>query len=102
MCLKSYLKTYLDYYGLDPCHYLSSPGLSWHAMLKMSATKLDLTSDIDMHLLIEKGMRDGISYIFKRYSEANSKCMKYYGISEESKFIMCLDANSLYGWAMSQ
>ena len=71
-------------------------------MFKISAIKLDLTSDIDMHLFIEKGMRGDISYIFKRYSEANSKYMNYYGISEESKFIMCLDANSLYGWAMSQ
>ena len=37
-----FIKTCLDYYGLDPCHYFSSPGLSWDAMLKMTETELDL------------------------------------------------------------
>ena len=55
-----------------------------------------------MQLFIEKGMRGGISYISKRYSKANNKYMKCYDSSEESKFVMCLDANSFYGWAMSQ
>ena len=66
-------------------------------MLKMIGIKLDLISDIDMHLLIEIGMRGGISYISKRYSKANDKYMKCYDSSEESKFIMYLDANNLYG-----
>ena len=92
----------MDYYGLDPCHYFSSPGLIWDAMLKMTGIKLDLISDIDIHLFIEKGMRGGISYISKRYSKVNNKYMKCYDSSEESKFIMHLDANNLYGWAMSQ
>ena len=55
-----------------------------------------------MQLFIEQGMRGGISYISKRYSKANKKYMKYYDSSEENKFIMYLDANNLYGWAMSQ
>ena len=55
-----------------------------------------------MHLFIEKGMRGGISYISKRYSKANDKYMKCHDSSEESKFIMYLDANNLYGWAMNQ
>ena len=55
-----------------------------------------------MHLFIEKGMRGDISYISKRYSKANNKYMKCYDSSKESKFIMYLDANNLYGWAMSQ
>ena len=100
--LQKFIKTCLDYYGLDTCHYFSSPGLSSDAMLKMTGTKLDLISDIDMHLFIEKGMRGGISYISKRYSKANSKHMKCYDSSEESKFIIYLDVNNLYGWAMSQ
>ena len=55
MCLKSLsLLKRLDYYGLDPCHYFSSPGLSWDAMLKMTGIKLDLISDIDIHFLLKK------------------------------------------------
>ena len=99
---EKFIKTCLDYYGLDPCHYFSIPGLSWDAMLKMTGIKLDLISDIDMHLFIEKGMGGGISYISERYSKANIKYMKSYDSSEESKFIIYLDANNLYGWAMSQ
>ena len=70
---KKIIKVCLDYYGLDPCHYFSSPGLSWDAMLKMTGIELKLISDIDMHLFIEKGMRGGISYIAKRHSKANNK-----------------------------
>ena len=51
---------------LDPCHYFSSPGLSWDAMLKMTDVKLEKISDIDKYLFIEKGSRGGISYIAKR------------------------------------
>ena len=92
----------LDYYGLDPCNYFSSPGLSWDAMLKMTKIELDLISDIDMHLFIEKGMRGGISYIAKRHSKANNKYMECYNSSKESIYITYLDAKNLYGWAMSQ
>ena len=63
---EKFIKTCLDYYKLGPCHYFSSPGLSWDAMLKMTGINLDLISDIDMHLFIEKGMRGGISYIVKQ------------------------------------
>ena len=60
---EKFIKTCLDYYGLDPCHYFSSPGLSWDAMLKTTGIELELLVDIDMHLFIEKGMRGDISYI---------------------------------------
>ena len=99
---EKFIKTCLDYYGLDPFHYFSSHRLSWDAMLKMTGRKLDLISDIGMHLFIGKGMRRGISYISKRYSKANNKYMKSYDSSEENKFIRYFDANNLYGWAMSQ
>ena len=73
---EKFIKTCLDYYGLDACHYFSSPGLSWYAMLKMTGVKLELISDIDVHLFIEKGMRGFISYIAKRHSKANNKYTK--------------------------
>ena len=58
-----FIGTCLEYYGLDPCHYFSSPGLSWDAMLKMTDIKLEKTSDINKYLFIEKGLRGGIFYI---------------------------------------
>ena len=87
---------------LDPCHYFSSPGLSWDAMLKMTWIEIELIHDIDMHLFIEKGMRDSISYIAKRYGKAISKYLECYDSSEESVYIIYLDANNMYGWAMIQ
>ena len=70
---EKFISTCLDYYALDPCYYFSSPGLSLDAMLKMTKIELDLISDTDMHLFIEKGMRGGISYIAKRHSKVNNK-----------------------------
>ena len=92
----------LEYYGLDPCHYFSSPGLSLDAMLKITRIELELNSDIDLYLFVKKGMRGRISYITKRYSKANNKYMICYDNSKPSKFITHLDANNLSGFAMSQ
>ena len=99
---ENFRKTCLQYYKLDPCHYFSSPGLSWDAMLKMTKVKLELITDIDMFQFIEKGLRGGTSYIANRFSEANNKYMENFNESKPSKYIMYLDANNLYGWAMSQ
>ena len=57
---EKFISTCLEYYRLDPCHYFSSPGLSWNAMFKMTKIKLEFISDIYMYLFIEKGMRIGI------------------------------------------
>ena len=62
---EKFINACLDYYELDRCHCFSSPGVSWDAMLKMTKIELNLISDTDVHLLIEKGMRGGISYIAK-------------------------------------
>ena len=99
---ENFRKTCLKYYKLDPCHYFTSPGLSWDAMLKMTGIELELMTDVDMFQFIEKGMRGGISYIANRYGKANNKYMKTYDKKAPSKYIMYLDANNLYGWAMSQ
>ena len=97
---EKFISTCLDYYGLDPYHYFSSPGLSWDAMLKMTKIELDLISDIDMHLFIEKGRIGDISYIAKRHSKANNKYMEFYDGREEIKYITYRDASNLYGWRM--
>ena len=94
---ENFRKTCLEYYKLDPCHYFTSPCLSWDAMLKMTNIKLELMTDIDMFQFIEKGLRGGISYIANRYGKANNKYMKEYNEKAPSKYIMYLDANNLYG-----
>ena len=71
-------------------------------MLKMTGIKLELMTDIDVFQFIEKGLRGSISYIANRHGEANNKYMSGYNPEKPSKYIMYLDANNLYGWAMSQ
>ena len=93
---EKFISTCLTYYGLDPCHYFSSPGLSWDAMLKMTGVKLEKISDIDKYLFIEKGLRRGISYIPKRYTKAN-KCMNDYDPKKQSTFISYLDIIYMVG-----
>ena len=96
-----FVGTCLKYYGLDPCHYYSSPELCWDAMLKMAGVKLGKISDIDKYVLIEKGLRGGISYIAKRYAKANNKYMNDYDPKNQSTFISYLNMNNLYSWEMS-
>ena len=68
-------------------------------MLKMTGVKLELISDVDRQLFIEKGTRGGISYIAHRYAKANNKCMQDYNTETKTSYITYLDANNLYGWA---
>ena len=99
---EKFIDTCLKFYGLDPCHYFSFPGLSWDAMLKMTGVKLGKISDTDKYLFIEKGLRGGISYIAKRRAKADNKYMNDYKPKKLSTFITYLDMNNLYGWAMSK
>ena len=96
------IDTCLKYYGLDPCHHFSAPGLSWDAMLKMPGIELEKISDIDKYLFIEKRLRGGISYIAKGHSKANNEYCPDYDKNKPSTFISYLDMNNLYGWAMNE
>ena len=84
MFFRSFFDTCLKFYGLNPCHYFSCPGLSRDAMLKMTGVKLEKIVHIDMYLFIEKGLRGGISYIAKRYAKANNKYMNDYDSKKPS------------------
>ena len=72
---EKFIDSCLKFHNIDPCHFFSSPGLSWDAMFKMTGVKLGKVSDIGMYLFIEKGLSGGISYIAKRHSKANIKYM---------------------------
>ncbi|XP_046387447.1 uncharacterized protein LOC124157025 [Ischnura elegans] len=92
----------METYKLDPAWYYTSPGLAFDAMLKHTGVTLELMTDYDMLLMTENGIRGGISQCCKRYSKANNKYMREYDASIPNRYLLYLDANNLYGWAMSQ
>ena len=94
MCIKEY--------EVDPAHFLSIPGLAWQACLKKTNIELELLTDYDMLLMVEEGIRGGICHSIHPYAKDNNKYMKNYNNNEESSYIQYLDANNLYGWAMSK
>ena len=100
---ENFRSTCLQAYGLDPAQYYTTPGLTWDAMLHYTGIQLELLTDIDMLLFIEKGIRGGVSQCCNRYAEANNRYMKEgYDPSTEEKYLMYFDVNALYSWAMTQ
>ena len=99
---ENFRKTSEKRYGLDPANYYTSPGLSWDALLKKTGVELELLTDYDQHLFIEKGMRGGISMVSKRHARAKNPAVEGYDPEKPNSHIFYLDANNLYGWAMSQ
>jgi len=99
----AYRRTSFKSYTLDPVHFLTSPSLAWNAMLYKTKVNLELLTDIDMYRFFKAGIRGGVSMISHRYAKANNKEMKNdYDPNKESSYIWYLDANNLYGGAMSQ
>ena len=76
----------------------TAPGLACQACLN----KLELLTNVDILLMVEKEIRGGICHAIHRYAKANNRCMKNYDKNEESSYIQYLDSNNLYGWEMSQ
>ena len=91
----------MECYGLDPAHYYT-PGMAWDAMLKMTGITLELLTDIDKYLFFEQSIRGGIAMISNKYLKANNKYLPDYDPTNQSSYIPYLDANNLYGWAMSE
>ena len=101
---ESFRNICLQHYKLDPAWYFTAPGLAWDACLKMTQVELELLHDQDMLLMVEKGIRGGVSMISTRYGKANNKYMPKgeYDPGKPTTYIPYLDANNLYGWAMSK
>ena len=92
----------IEIYQLDPVHFLSAPGLAWQACFKKIRIELELLTDNDMLMMTEKGIRGGMSNAVYRYAKANNEYMKNYNKNIKSSYLVYLDENNLYGWAMSQ
>ena len=92
----------IEIYELDPPHFWSAPRLAWQACLTKTEVELELLTNNDMLLMVEKGIRGGIFQVIHRYAKSNNKYMKNYDKNTTSSYLMYLDANNLYGWAMSQ
>ena len=92
----------LNIYELDPVYFVCAPGLAWQACLKRTRVTLELITDYDMILMTEKCVRGGIRQATHRYAKVNDKYMKNYNKNIASSYIEYLDANNLYGSAMSQ
>ena len=99
---EKFRKTALASYKLDPAHYYTLPGFAFDAMLKMTKIELTLISDPTEFLFYENAIRGGVSMISNRHAVANNPLVPDYDPSVPTSYIQYLDANNLYGWAMSQ
>lgn len=97
---ENFRTTCMNIYKLDPAHYFTAPGYSWDAMLLYTSVQIELFTDVDMLLFVERGIRGGISQCSGRYFEANNKYMQNFEPSRPPSYLMYLDVNNLYGDAM--
>ena len=99
---KNFRNKCIKIFELDPAHFLSAPALAWQACLKKTEVILKLLTNTDMLLMVEKGIRGEMCHVTHRYAKKNHKYLKNFDKNIESSYLMYLDANNLYGWAMSQ
>ena len=75
---ENFRKIFSEIYCLDPVKFLSAPGLAWQAALKRIEVKIELLTDVDMLLIVEKRIRRRICHTLYQYAKANNKYMKEY------------------------
>ena len=95
-CIFAFRQTIMRCYGLDMAQYITLPQLAFDAMLKMTGTKIGLISDVDQLLMVEGGIRGGVSYINQRHAAAAADPDDPVG-----PHVLYVDANNLYGHAQS-
>ncbi|XP_052209209.1 uncharacterized protein LOC127812725 [Diospyros lotus] len=99
---ESFRNMSLREFQLDPAHFFSTPALTWMAAQKMTKASIELLDDIDMILMIESGIRGGVSCAMSRYAKANNASCPSYDSSSDTSYLAYLDVNNLYGFALSQ
>ena len=99
---KNFRQSCLENYELDPAHFVSLPGLAWQACLKKTNVELELLTNYDMFLMVGEGITGRICHAVQRYAHANNKYMNDYDRKKKSSYIQYLDANNLYGKAMTE
>ncbi|MCE2507588.1 MAG: hypothetical protein J4F36_14200, partial [Nitrosopumilaceae archaeon] len=100
---ENFRDTCFEHYKLDPAHFYTAPGLSEVAAMKCTGVELELITDVNMLLMVERGIRGGLTQAVHRYAAANNTYMEdLYDPKKESSYLQYLDANNLYGWAMTQ
>nr|CAG8642698.1 8208_t:CDS:2 [Entrophospora candida] len=99
---ETFRDTAMEYYEIDPAYYISMPSFAWDAMLKYTNIELDLFTDALMHDVTESQKHGGVSMVSKRYGKANNPKCSGYDKNRPKKYLMYVDTNNLYGWAMSQ
>ena len=93
----------LEEYQLDPAYFVNAPQLAWNALLKHINRPIPLITDLEMYRMIQPNIRGGICHASVRYPRANNKLMwLLYDPTQPTSYIMEVDANNLYGWAMCQ
>ena len=96
---ENFRNVYHKRYKLHPTKILPALALAWQDKIKV---KSDLIIDVDMLLMVEKGISRGICQSIWRYATANNKNIKYYDKRKKSSNLQCLDVNNIYEWAISQ
>jgi len=100
---ENFRQTCLEYYNLDPANYISAPGLAWDAMLNQTKIELDLITDPKILDIIERQKKGGLCFVgSQRHTVANNHYLENFDKTKPENYIIYLDANNEYGWAMSK
>ena len=101
-CFEKFRTFSLKNYKLDPVHFMTAPALSWDSALLHTEVKLEIPTDPDIHIFIDKGIRGGISFVGNPHAKAHNKYITKTNKSDEKDYIMFFDVNNQYGAAMSE